>query len=144
MKDRSGLLTEAEAAQYLGGVAPRSLRQWRYERRGPAFVKIEGHVRYRIEDLDAYITAQQEVGVVNLTQVHAVESTADALVRADELDVLMPALVRFAAIRRTSRHALMDRWAAYERAAFEPDIEPPPPPPDEDPDDPPSDPKEQP
>ncbi|WP_326964621.1 helix-turn-helix domain-containing protein [Arthrobacter sp. PL16] len=34
----------------------RTLGQWRYEGRGPAYVKIGGAVRYRLADVEAYET----------------------------------------------------------------------------------------
>lgn len=37
-------------------VSLRRLAAWRYEGRGPAFMKIGGQVRYRVEDVQAYET----------------------------------------------------------------------------------------
>mgnify|MGYP006424412157 CR=1 FL=1 len=42
--------TEAEADR-----GERRLRQWRYEARGPRYVKLGRAVAYRTEDLDAWI-----------------------------------------------------------------------------------------
>ncbi len=39
-------------------ISPRTLERWRWLKRGPAFIKVEGSVRYRIEDVEAY-EAQQ-------------------------------------------------------------------------------------
>ena len=35
-------------------VPARTLGQWRYEGRGPAYVKIGGAVRYRLAEVEAY------------------------------------------------------------------------------------------
>lgn len=52
------LLSETPAADYLDA-SPLTLRDWRKRGRGPAFVKIGRNVRYRREDLDAYIEARR-------------------------------------------------------------------------------------
>jgi Helix-turn-helix domain len=51
------LVDETEAATYLGDLPVRTLRQWRYVGRGPRYVKVERHVRYRISDLDRWLDA---------------------------------------------------------------------------------------
>lgn len=56
-QSQTGLLTEEEATDYLGGIPTGTLRQWRYLNRGPTYVKVGRHVRYRRSDLDAYIEA---------------------------------------------------------------------------------------
>ena len=49
------LLTTKEAAGSLG-LAEHTLRMWRYECRGPAFIRLSARaVRYRREDLDAWV-----------------------------------------------------------------------------------------
>jgi excisionase family DNA binding protein len=51
------LVTPKEAAEFLG-VPEGTLAQWRSQRRGPTFVKLEGRlVRYRLADLDQYIAS---------------------------------------------------------------------------------------
>ena len=47
-------LYEKEAAQKLG-VAVQTLRNWRCNRRGPAYIKLGRSVRYRIEDILDFI-----------------------------------------------------------------------------------------
>ena len=47
-------MTTAELAAYLK-VEPKTLTNWRYSGRGPAYVKDGGMVRYRREDIDAWI-----------------------------------------------------------------------------------------
>jgi hypothetical protein len=48
------LMTEIEVAKQLH-VSTASLRRWRVLKRGPAFLKIGGLVRYRPEDLEAWL-----------------------------------------------------------------------------------------
>jgi hypothetical protein len=50
------LLTETDVAERLK-VSLASVRRWRLERRGPAFVKVGALVRYRPEDLESWVTA---------------------------------------------------------------------------------------
>lgn len=50
----SNNLTTPEAARYLNFEVS-TLEQWRWNGRGPRFVKIGRHVRYRLSDLDAFI-----------------------------------------------------------------------------------------
>ncbi len=55
---RQPLLTEVQAAKLLS-LTPRALQAWRYQGRGPQFVKISARaIRYRPEDLEAWIEAQ--------------------------------------------------------------------------------------
>lgn len=49
-------LTPREAAEYLGS-SPRTLREWRYLERGPAYHVLEGRIRYRTDDLDTYLAS---------------------------------------------------------------------------------------
>lgn len=49
------LLTETQAAEILQ-LTPRALQAWRYQGRGPRFVKISARaVRYRLDDLEEWI-----------------------------------------------------------------------------------------
>ncbi len=52
------LVNERDAAAFLAK-PQRTLGQWRYLGRGPAYIKIEGHIRYRRADLEAYIDAHR-------------------------------------------------------------------------------------
>jgi excisionase family DNA binding protein len=63
------LLTPGQAAEVLS--VPRgTLAQWRSQRRGPAFVKLEGRlVRYRSTDLEKYISGR--IIETELTDCHA-------------------------------------------------------------------------
>jgi len=67
LSPRTTLLTPQETAQILG-VSMGTLAQWRSQRRGPPFVKIEGRlVRYRLADLEAYLASS----LVPLTSANA-------------------------------------------------------------------------
>ncbi len=46
-----------QAAEYLGGLQPNTLEGWRVSGKGCRFIKIGRLVRYRVEDLDAYLEA---------------------------------------------------------------------------------------
>jgi excisionase family DNA binding protein len=50
------LLTETETASYLH-VPQRTLSQWRYLGRGPSYLKLGAHVRYRRSDLEAWLAS---------------------------------------------------------------------------------------
>ena len=52
------LLTSEESAEKLG-IKPRTLVRWRGYRKGPAFVKVGRSVRYRQEDLDAWVASRR-------------------------------------------------------------------------------------
>jgi excisionase family DNA binding protein len=53
-KNTKQLLTTKEAAIYLR-ISRGTLQNWRYKRKGPAYLKIGGNsIRYCIEDLDSY------------------------------------------------------------------------------------------
>lgn len=54
---RTPLLTEAEAAAQLG-LAPKTLRDWRYDRRGLPWVKVGQAVRYKQVEVDRFIDAR--------------------------------------------------------------------------------------
>lgn len=43
------------------GIPERTLAQWRYQKRGPTYLKLEGHVRYRRADVDAWLKANTQV-----------------------------------------------------------------------------------
>jgi excisionase family DNA binding protein len=50
------LLTSKEAAEFLS-IPEGTLAQWRSQRRGPQYVKLEGRlVRYRLTDLETYLS----------------------------------------------------------------------------------------
>lgn len=51
-------LTTPEAAQFIG-IKPATLEHWRWEKCGPRYLKLGRAVRYRLEDLNAWLEAQQ-------------------------------------------------------------------------------------
>ena len=61
MTGREQALTPAQVADWLN-VNPRTLEQWRYKRRGPAFFRtgaVRGPVRYWPADVRAYLKQRQ-------------------------------------------------------------------------------------
>jgi excisionase family DNA binding protein len=50
------LLTEDDVAKQLN-LSLASLRRWRLEKRGPRFIKVGSLVRYRPEDIDAWLAS---------------------------------------------------------------------------------------
>ena len=54
------LLTPGEVSELLGGIPEKTLANWRSQRKGPLFIRVGIHVRYRREDLDAWVI--QRVG----------------------------------------------------------------------------------
>lgn len=48
-----------DVAAKLIGVAPETLVQWRYQKRGPCFLKVGRLVWYRRADLSAWLAAQR-------------------------------------------------------------------------------------
>jgi len=54
--DRKELLSPLDTAKFLG-VSVETLAQWRSQRRGPPYVKVENRlVRYRLCDLEEYVS----------------------------------------------------------------------------------------
>ncbi len=54
MSNEESLMDTRQAAAYLS-VSVRCVEQWRFKKRGPRYVKIEGSVRYRRSDLDDFM-----------------------------------------------------------------------------------------
>lgn len=54
------LLTEAQAAKILQA-KPMTLNKWRCRRKGPPYLKLSGKVRYRMDDLTAFIESSRIV-----------------------------------------------------------------------------------
>lgn len=52
------LVSTEQAAEYLGGLKPNTIEGWRVRGEGPRYLKIGRLVRYRIEDLDAYLESR--------------------------------------------------------------------------------------
>ena len=58
----ASLMSTDEAATYLSA-KPLTLVAWRHQKRGPTYVKIGGHVRYRQVDLDGFIAQNERKAV---------------------------------------------------------------------------------
>ena len=54
MTEGSDLLTTPQAAAMLGR-NPQVLADWRHQKRGPRYIKIEKAVRYRRSDIEQYL-----------------------------------------------------------------------------------------
>ena len=39
-------------------MSPRTLERWRWLKQGPRYIKLGGHVAYRLEDVEAFETMQ--------------------------------------------------------------------------------------
>lgn len=52
-------LDEIRAAARIGGVQPATMRKWRQRRQGPPYHRRGRLVRYRSDELDAWIAAQR-------------------------------------------------------------------------------------
>lgn len=57
----AGALDTTAAAAYLGGIAVRTLANWRARGEGPSYVRVGTRIAYRIEDLDSWLLARREV-----------------------------------------------------------------------------------
>lgn len=57
------IMTEKEAAAYTG-FAVRTLQAWRFQCRGPVYLKVGRSVRYCMKDLDAFLNATPVVPMV--------------------------------------------------------------------------------
>ena len=55
-EDRMMNLLDENGAAELLRLRPRTLTRWRFERRGPAFVRLGGAIRYRTADLEAFVS----------------------------------------------------------------------------------------
>ena len=54
-------LTQAQLAHRLG-VSQRTLEGWRYRGKGPAFLRLEGRIAYRLTDVERFEIACLETG----------------------------------------------------------------------------------
>ena len=57
------------------GINPRTLQNWRCKGRGPAYLKIGGHIMYRENDIERY-EVEHHVHTNNATKQHRQESRA--------------------------------------------------------------------
>ena len=56
--NQNNLMNEKQAAEFLG-VAVRTMQWWRANNKGPTYIKVGRPVRYRMDDLDAYLDANK-------------------------------------------------------------------------------------
>ena len=49
-------------------VSPRSLERWRWEGRGPTYLKVGGRVLYRLEDIEAHEKARLRQSTANVVR----------------------------------------------------------------------------
>lgn len=64
----SQLVTTKRAGEILGGEKPipeSTMRFWRHSKIGPKWYPIGRHVRYRVEDLEAYLESCARAGGTN-------------------------------------------------------------------------------
>lgn len=60
-REREPLLTPEQLAERLGEVSGRTLETWRRRKVGPPWVRLaNGAVRYRPEDVDAWLDSQTQ------------------------------------------------------------------------------------
>lgn len=52
------VINEVRAAEILC-VAVQTLRNWRHQRKGPAYLKISSSVRYKLEDLEIFMDSKR-------------------------------------------------------------------------------------
>lgn len=55
---REPLATRKEVAAYLG-IAVKTLKNWAVSGKGPKYVKVGSEVRYRWQDIDAYVESRR-------------------------------------------------------------------------------------
>lgn len=58
MPSQTDLFTPTELAEYLN-ISPRTLIRWRNERRGPDWIRVGRVVRYRRQDVEAWLNKQR-------------------------------------------------------------------------------------
>lgn len=63
------LLTEQQAAEYLGGLTPKALQAWRVRGGGPPFLKIGRLIRYRESDLHSWLESRIRTSTSEMRQV---------------------------------------------------------------------------
>jgi predicted DNA-binding transcriptional regulator AlpA len=70
LQNTDKLLTQKEVKE-ITGLADSTLEQWRLKGKGPKFIKLGRLVRYRLSDIDAYISGLQ--GFNSTTEADAVK-----------------------------------------------------------------------
>ncbi len=52
------------------GLSPRSLERWRWQRKGPPYLKIGRHIVYRVGDIEAYESEHMQKPTPAETKAH--------------------------------------------------------------------------
>ena len=58
------LWTTRDVAKILN-VSTKTVERWRHDNRGPAYIRIEGTVRYPKDDLEIYLTRCRALGAID-------------------------------------------------------------------------------
>lgn len=69
VSEPKGMMSDLQAAEYLG-VSKNTLRHWRCEKRGPAYVKNGRAARYSRKDLDAWMAQNRNLTIDSLEGCH--------------------------------------------------------------------------
>lgn len=69
MRNSTPLMRPRQAAEHLG-VAVASLAKWRVSGDGPEFLKLGAAVRYRMQDLDAWVESRRARSTAETTGRH--------------------------------------------------------------------------
>jgi hypothetical protein len=75
------ILTEIQAATFLGGVSPKTLQSWRVSGRGPVFIKVGRLVRYRMEDLENFLQQNRRRSTSDVGPMGEEEDPTKAVLR---------------------------------------------------------------
>lgn len=65
-------------------LSPRTLEQWRWQGRGPRFLKIGGRVVYRLEDVETFETANLHVNTVGPLQLNLADAIREEKAKRGE------------------------------------------------------------
>ena len=60
-------------------ISPRTLEQWRWQGRGPRFLKIGGRVVYRLSDVEAFEAASLHANTIGPIDAGAEEESTDGV-----------------------------------------------------------------
>ncbi len=58
-------------------ISPRTLEQWRWQGRGPRYLKIGGRVVYRLSDIEAFESASLHANTIGPIEMRTEEEPAD-------------------------------------------------------------------
>ncbi|HMH93698.1 MAG TPA: helix-turn-helix domain-containing protein, partial [Streptosporangiaceae bacterium] len=57
--EKRPLASPEEVGDYLGGISPDTLKDWRHKHEGPKYIPVGKHVRYDLDDVDAWLDARR-------------------------------------------------------------------------------------